>query len=156
MSKSPCSPAVLLQRAHLSTLIRRATEVSEAARLAHAFNRAHVQAIVILAIKTKAGPIMIPFREGTALWRWMMAHGMMLGGVEASRANGEKRIEWKEMEEGVSGVRRGVEGADNEWWCVWVFWLPNKDKRFPLSETFFPYCRSTKAQIINDNYTLII
>lgn len=33
-----------------------------------------------------------------------------------------------------------------------VAWLtPNKDKRFPLSETFFHYYRSTKTQIINDN-----
>lgn len=69
MSKSQHTQAVLLQWAHLSVLIHAATEVSDAERLTHISTHMHMQAIVTLAIKSKAGPIMIPFRERIALSR---------------------------------------------------------------------------------------
>lgn len=67
MSKSTHTQAVLLEWAHLPMLIHAATEVSDAER--YTFTHMHMQGIVTLAIKSKAGPIMILFRERIALSR---------------------------------------------------------------------------------------
>lgn len=128
MSKSQHAQAVLLHWAHLSMLIHAATEVSDAERLTHTFTHMHMQAIVTLAIKSKAGPIMIPFRERIALSRWMMAHHMVQGGVGASGEMEEKENWLKEMERGVRDVRRGVkkEQVMNDD-GAYVSWLTNQN-----------------------------
>lgn len=147
MSKSRRARAVLLHWAHLSVFTQAATEVSEAERLTHTLAHTHMRAIVTLAIKSKGGPIMIPFRGRIALPGWMMAHHIICvrvcvcgaeGGIGASgEIEGKVALTKRDGKE-VWGMREeqvmNDDGAYVSWLtnqgglkekvpseCVWVF-----------------------------------